>query len=486
VTQAGLGLAVAVTLTAIGWWTVARLPTTPDECWHLLVVRRTMQGRRLYRGIFFGAGPWSVWAARGIARRFGVRLLAMRRLTVLLSVALAAALAGWAVAVGTAWPVALAAAAAGALSSSVLWPVDNEYGLWSRLGAVAACAAAAAGAGGDHPAWWGVLAGAGLTVALTTKYTLGVAAALAVLATAVGESVLLVLVAGLVASVGAGTAYAVSARGGVGRTIAQRLVRNKTTFVAAGRFGFLSGWRAALSQPHESPATRWVSWWAYAATMLAAVLVVVDVVAGASSGSDQSARVATAGLALVGAAAQWPRADPSHVRNAAPLWLVAAIAVIERWSPGVGLAAGAAAGMVGLAALAAAVAERRRFSPPEPTGSPFDGVDPAPWRLADLVEAGVELRSLTGGTVFLLRPDAAVCYLATGLRNPTPYDYPLASPFGPGGQQQLAANLRSGRIAYCCWVPADAGALTPTVLEEAVAGLRVVAHTRAGTLVTGR
>ena len=101
-----------------------------------------------------------------------------------------------------------------------------------------------------------------------------------------------------------------------------------------------------------------------------------------------------------------------------------------------------------------------------------------------MLAGGRELHTLTGGTVFLLRPDAAVWYLATGLRNPTPYDYPLASPFGPDGQQQLAANLASGRVRYCCWSPANAGALSPVHLEEYVASLPVVARTPAGALVT--
>ena len=139
-------------------------------------------------------------------------------------------------------------------------------------------------------------------------------------------------------------------------------------------------------------------------------------------------------------------------------------------------------GRTGLAGLA--LAERRATTLPQPTGTPFDGVNAWPWDLADVLSGGEELRRLTGGTVFLLRPDAAVWYLATGVRNPTPYDYPLASPFGPDGQQVLAGNLASGQVRYCCWVPSHAGALTPTHLEEYVATLPVTAQTRAGTLVT--
>ncbi|MEO6512737.1 MAG: hypothetical protein ABIO16_17190, partial [Nocardioides sp.] len=127
----------------------------------------------------------------------------------------------------------------------------------------------------------------------------------------------------------------------------------------------------------------------------------------------------------------------------------------------------------------------RRTEWPDAEGTPFDGVNPWPWDLDDVLAGGEELRGPTSGTVFLLRPDAAVWYLATGLRNPTPYDYPLASPFGPDGQRVLALNLGNGSVRYCCWKPAEAGALTPAELEAYVASFPVVATTRAGTLVKG-
>ena len=80
------GVAVAVLVAALGVWCVPRLPTNPDECWYLLVVRRVRAGRRLYRGVFFGAGPWSVWVSRVVVRRWGERLLVLRRLVVVLAV----------------------------------------------------------------------------------------------------------------------------------------------------------------------------------------------------------------------------------------------------------------------------------------------------------------------------------------------------------------------------------------------------------------
>ncbi len=486
-THASLALLTMAAVGGAAWWCCVRLPVTADECWHLLVVRRTMQGRRLYRGVFFGAGPWSVWAARAVARRAGVRVLAMRRVEALLTATLAAAVLGWSLAGGLAPPVALAAALGSALLSSALWPLDNHYGLWGRLGAVTACTAAVAADTSTGGAWWGAVAGLGLVMALASKYTLGGVATLAVLATGVvARTWTATLVALLTAAVGAGVVYAVAARGGVARPLVQRLLRNKTSFVSTGGSGFLSGWRESLTGAAEPRSAGRAAWAGYALTVVGGVLVGVDAVRAAAFGQHRAESVATVGLALVAAAALWPRADPVHVRNVAPLWVGVAVVAAGRWSPDLAALVAAVVLLAGLGALVVALRERSRFRPAPPTGGPLDGLDPAPWDVEGIAASAADLRAITGGSVFLLRPDAAVWYLLSGLRNPTPYDYPFASTFGPTGQQQLAANLSSGRVRFCCWVPANAGPLTPVVLEDCVTGLPVVARIGAGTVVTAR
>jgi hypothetical protein len=280
-------------------------------------------------------------------------------------------------------------------------------------------------------------------------------------------------------------AYAVAARGGVGPSIVQRLVRNKRTFVETGGSNFFTGWRATAGRPTVQSVLEWrVSWVAFALTFLSGGLVLVDAAQATVRGLDSGVTLAVLGLALVALAALWPRADEVHVRCSLPLWTAPAVAAADRLSPALGIAWAALVAAAGLVSAALAVAERRATRLPSPSGTPFDGVNSCPWDLEEVMAGGEELRRLTRGTVFLLRSDAAVWYLASGLRNPTPYDYPLASTFGPNGQQVLAANLASGQVRFCCWVPSLAGRLTPTHLEEYAVSLPVVAHTRAGTLVT--
>jgi len=292
----------------------------------------------------------------------------------------------------------------------------------------------------------------------------------------------------LALGVGAGlalTAYAVAARGGVGPSIVQRLVRNKGTFVETGGSNFFTGWRAMAGRPTVQSVLEWrVSWVAFALTALSGCLVLVDAMRATVRGLDGGVTLAVLGLALVALAALWPRADEVHVRSSLPLWTAPAVAAADRLSPALGIAwAGLVTG-AGLVSAVLALAERRGTRLPAPSGSPFDGVNAWPWNLQEVMAGGQELRRLTRGRVFLLRPDASVWYLATGLRNPTPYDYPLASTFGPDGQQVLSANLASGQVRFCCWAPSHAGRLAPTHLEEYAASLPVVAHTRAGALVT--
>lgn len=51
---------------------------------------------------------------------------------------------------------------------------------------------------------------------------------------------------------------------------------------------------------------------------------------------------------------------------------------------------------------------------------------------------------------FLLFYDAARYYLLTGIRNPTPFDYPLATVFGRNGEQQLIQTIEAGRLRLVC------------------------------------
>jgi hypothetical protein len=56
-------------------------------------------------------------------------------------------------------------------------------------------------------------------------------------------------------------------------------------------------------------------------------------------------------------------------------------------------------------------------------------------------------------SVFILSTYAAFSYLATGTRNPTPYDFPLATAFGKKGEEQVISALTTRRIRFVCLDP---------------------------------
>jgi hypothetical protein len=58
-----------------------------------------------------------------------------------------------------------------------------------------------------------------------------------------------------------------------------------------------------------------------------------------------------------------------------------------------------------------------------------------------------------GHRPYLITMDAGFYYLATGLVNPTPFDYPAASAFGRQGEAQLIDALSRREIPEACIDP---------------------------------
>jgi hypothetical protein len=87
-----------------------------------------------------------------------------------------------------------------------------------------------------------------------------------------------------------------------------------------------------------------------------------------------------------------------------------------------------------------------------------------------------------GNEVFVLRRDAPYFYLSGRLENPTPYDYPLATTFGPHGQATIAAAINTGRLRWVCYPGPFGGRLAPTQLEELMGDRTPVTSTALGGL----
>jgi hypothetical protein len=55
-----------------------------------------------------------------------------------------------------------------------------------------------------------------------------------------------------------------------------------------------------------------------------------------------------------------------------------------------------------------------------------------------------------GRPLFLLVPNAGFYYLVSGLSDPTPFDYPLATTYGARGEQDVIEQIAAGKIAAAC------------------------------------
>ena len=104
---------------------------------------------------------------------------------------------------------------------------------------------------------------------------------------------------------------------------------------------------------------------------------------------------------------------------------------------------------------------------------PFQGTLLLPGEWRGVVRDAAELRARVGADrkVLILRLEAGFYYLAGGLRNPTPYDYPDAFEFGAKGLTELRSALANQTIRFTC-----IGHTYPRELEPEGAIATVHAH----------
>ncbi|MDQ3640543.1 MAG: hypothetical protein M3450_03460 [Actinomycetota bacterium] len=154
-----------------------------------------------------------------------------------------------------------------------------------------------------------------------------------------------------------------------------------------------------------------------------------------------------------------PRAD--HLIWAVPLPLVllvgSAAQMLKKWTANRPVAAvavpswclGFAISWLGLA-LVSDVLAARKFEMVR--SGPFQGAFLLPGEWRGVVRDAAELRARVGADrkVLILRLEAGFYYLAGGLRNPTPYDYPDAFEFGATGLTELRSALANQTIRFTC------------------------------------
>jgi hypothetical protein len=154
----------------------------------------------------------------------------------------------------------------------------------------------------------------------------------------------------------------------------------------------------------------------------------------------------------------YPRADYRHMLNAVPALLVGTVWAWEGWTGPRSawrhkfdnLIASAVAASLSLAIalpLFQLVKGYRVLSQLPHFRGPL--IEPAlqahlQWETAFLRRLG------TGERLLLLTPHAGFFYLTTGLRNLTPYDYPLVTAFGLHGEEMIIEAIERGDIEVVC------------------------------------
>ncbi len=450
-----------------------------DESWFLQVVHRVTSGDVLYRDVFFGATPLSVYVVATFTTILGSEILVLKAvvtlisvLVILLSCRLARKLGS-----GPAFPLLLALALA---VTSWNW----ESGAHSLLASVffLACFGAALGwaqSQTDSPSGIGrsggmgalFLGGAAAGLSFGSKQTLGL----------YGLAALLLTVALVSRRPGAKAPRLLSALslvlGGFGLSAVVVLAPVWLSggaekfldygFFNKGSYLSLGGWSyfyelGRLTQPLQTPADIAAWYRAYWQQMFLLPPIAFGALLGTRLVKSWDGRgLEVPVLLFVGAAFLdvFPRADGGHLSSAMPeivlgltyVWYRIKPGLPRRWAQlaraGVGLWLG-----VGLVLLLLPGGMHLASGNYQASNLPhFRG---ALMKIDQLAQISAQLEALKDKTVgeapFLLTSQAAFYYLAGGLTNPTPFDYPLVTAFGRNGEAEVVAAIAGQQIRSVC------------------------------------
>jgi 4-amino-4-deoxy-L-arabinose transferase-like glycosyltransferase len=479
----GGALALAVVVAAM---VSATGLNTHDEAWFLQVVARASDGDVLYRDVFFGSTPLSVYLTLPLVALFGTQIVWVKALTVA-SFAAALVLVVWIARRLGAGTTASVLLGTGVLALARPW----ETALYQPLATVLVLACLAATVAwleqrGDRLV---VVAGAAAGLCFASKQNVGLYALAALLGAIViggaGRRIRAALLA-----LGGFLACAllplvpVTLTGGLD-AFADYGLTNKGRYVELAHVSYLDGLRARLDVVRDpggfpGPDALGAVLPAYDVLLYGIAPAVLLGLAAAwlrAEGAERR-RVGVVGLfVLAASAAVHPRADAVHLRFVAPVMLLGGWYAIHVLSQGLSrrwrrLGAIAAAAVLAPAALVLAALPALRIAA---GGARFSEVPHTRGVLIDpgrqermLLTAQTIARESAGGTTFILAPDAGFYYLVSGVENPTPYDYPLATAFGRTGQADVAAMIENGELDVVCLGLRRRDDLAPRLVVRAV------------------
>lgn len=438
-----------------------------DEAWTMQVVHRVRAGTVLYREAFLGVTPLSIWAGLGWTALFGAGVASFKALAAFqfaTSALLIQELAHRCGLRGTALialPVALLGSA---------WnPQASLYPGLASLGGVASLMMLLQGKDQTTRrslAWAGLFAG----LAFAAKQTIGVFALGAAVASlpllGLGPRSILPLVGGfllgalppLIPVVWQGGLPDLWEYGFAGKGLYLRT----TSFLYLESLG---GLRALLDP------TATLVWFRQGVGGLAFLLppLALAVWLGPRRGrGEHRTAMDLVGLSSLSAlAGTLPMADAYHLSFAMPQCVLLLLLGLDldrstadpiripwrRWCAG----AVWAWALVLVAGRFGGGAMRFLGRGSQPSRLPyFAGLPALPQERGGIEASLAQLVAVAGGRpVFILSRGASAWYLATGLRNPTAYDYPTVPAFGRTGEARIIAQIEQGRIPLVA-VRADA------------------------------
>lgn len=487
-------LAGVVTLFAAAYAVnVSRGFNAEDEAWFLQVVARTNGGEVLYRDVFFGSTPLGVYLSGAVTRVLGTEMLVLKGV----SVAVFAVTSLLAFHLARGFGLGRKASAAVVMALGVLaLPTIGLYGdlASTLLLATLALALRWVQLGTDQaepPAWWRhplVLGGVTAGLCFGAKQNVGALALAALAATALlaparpaprRRRLLDAARPAPAFVVVVGAVLAPVVLSGALPEFWDYGFANKGSYLRLGGKSYLDQ-LTALGRLVRGLPGGLLQTTLQAVVLLPALAVVATAATWPRARAGERRRaVAVAAFLVAGLLAVYPRADSAHLADAAPVCAVAVAYAASRWAPALprarrtALAATfgglllATLATVGWAAVTITSPDHGALAVPHFGGVPLPSDERA--RLSEQVRA-LDALGPDHLPVFLLSREAGFGYLSTGLSNPTPFDYPVATAFGRHGQADTMGAVRQGRIASVCRDPAIDDPLRPAALDSFVTG----------------
>lgn len=443
---------------------------TFDEAWFLHVLRRITSGEVLYRDVYYGVGPLAVYVALPAVALCGAQLLAIRILHAACFVA--SALLAWRILHRVAPGAGAAAALVLGLCSygrpSALGALYNPLAYLFLLGTLAAALKWKDRA--CPRALW--LAGGCAGLSFVSKHTIGAyalgALLLALAAEAVArpsrrEKVPRWLAAVLLPFIGTALLALVPVFwSGAAPEFVESTLCNKAEYVRLARVPYSQGLGELLRLVRSvgsAPLTHSSLIYWQAAYLLPPAALILLLAALWRHGPERGITTILLLFSLPACAGLFPIGTDHYIALAAPVLLVA---VLHSWRILAKRPAPVACRLVGTAAIAflalgwlyLAISPGVRLAAGETRWSAlphFRGLTIDARQEEEIRRNAVALRQAAQGEpVFVVSPAASLYYLASGVSNPTRYDYPLANVFGPQGQRQLAGRISAGQIGRVC------------------------------------